>query len=175
MADADLKYHNIDHIGKTYTFLILWLIRLSMIMFSIISFHLFLMPYMFFAPLTWNSACTITTLDKKERPYFILFAASFSLYSYFKHKTKKKSWLFVHLLFKVVMSCQSQASGRYPSFLLHLICSMVQFQTLPHAPLPYWLNVYISAPSACEKLQSHITPSRACLLHDCSSFLGYCC
>lgn len=29
MADADLKYPDIDHIGKTYTFLILWLVLLS--------------------------------------------------------------------------------------------------------------------------------------------------
>lgn len=172
MADADFKYPDIDHIGKTYTFLILWLVLLSM--FPIISFHLFLMSYMFFNPLTWNSACTITTIEER-RDLILFYLLLLLVYIRILNTKPKKSWLLVHLLFKVVMSCQLQASGGYQSFLLHLICIMVQFQTLPHVPLPYWLNVYISAPSACEKLQSHITPSGACLLHDCSSFLGYCC
>lgn len=61
------------------------------------------------------------------------------------------------------------------SILLHLIYSMLHFLMLPHASLNYWLKVHLSALSMCERLCLYVSLSGTCLLHDCSSFLVYCC
>lgn len=66
--------------------------------------------------------------------------------------------------------------GRLPTR-SHPVFPMLHFLMLQHASLTYWLKVHLSALTVYvwETVWLYVSPSGACLLHDCSSSLVYCC